>query len=289
MGKRKKYSFLCICMITMTVLCLTGCVKEKAIGEESYSTNEVTAAKINADTWNTDIMVSADENIHIRFDGSSSDEEEKPSASLQNGILSVIQQGNNKGLQDKIALGKKGQITIYLPSECNIPLTLENGMGDIEIDGISTKKIFLNNSSGYATISSVTTDNMEVSSGSGDITIKKSSADEVRIETFSGYIQINETALSYAEVTTKSGETTISKVKPETNLTIQSGSGDINITYQSKPENLDFAVTSGSKDITAHFDGANYSKETSENRQGTVGKGEFQLKINSDSGTVVIK
>lgn len=288
MGKRKKYLFLCSCIITLSVLCLTGCGKEKATGEENYSTDEVTAMKIDADTWNTDIMVSADENIHIRFDGNSS-AEEKPSSSLQSGILSVIQQSNNEGFLDQIALGKKGQITIYLPSECNIPLTLENGMGDIEIDGISTKEIFLNNSSGYATISSVTTDNMEVSSGSGDITIKKSSADEVRIETSSGYIQINETALSYAEVTTKSGETTISKVKPETNLTIQSGSGDINITYQSKPENLDFAVTSSSKDITAHFDGANYSKETSESRQGTVGQGEFQLKINSDSGTVVIK
>lgn len=100
-------------------------------------------------------------------------------------------------------------------------------------------------------------------------------------------MQINETVLSHAEVTTKSGETTISKVKPETNLTIQSGSGDINLTYQLKPESFDFTVTSGSKDITANFDGANYSKETSESRQGTIGKGEFQLKVNSDIGTVV--
>ncbi|MGI6006632.1 MAG: hypothetical protein ACOX8E_03960 [Ruminococcus sp.] len=75
-------------------------------------------------------MVSADENIHIHFDGSISNGEEKPSTSLQNGILSVTQQGNSEGLQDQISLGKKGPITIYLPSECNIPLTLENGIAD---------------------------------------------------------------------------------------------------------------------------------------------------------------
>ena len=92
----------------------------------------------------------------------------------------------------------KGQITIYLPSECNIPLTLENGMGDIEIDSISTQEFSLNNSSGYATISSVTADNMKISSGSGDITIKQGSADEIKIETSSGYVQINETVLNHA-------------------------------------------------------------------------------------------
>ena len=289
MDKRKKYLSLCISLITLSFFCLTGCGKEKTTGEESYSVNEVTAMRVNADTWNTDIMVSADENIHIHFDGSISNGEEKPSTSLQNGILSVTQQGNSEGLQDQISLGKKGQITIYLPSECNIPLTLENGMGDIEIDSISTQEFSLNNSSGYATISSVTADNMKISSGSGDITIKQGSADEIKIETSSGYVQINETVLNHAEVTTKSGETTISKVKPETNLTIQSGSGDINLTYQSKPESLEFAVTSGSKDITTNFDGATYSRETSESRQGVIGKGEFSLKVNSDSGTVVIK
>ena len=128
MDKRKKYLSLCISLITLSVFCLTGCGKEKTTGEESYSINEVTAMRVNADTWNTDIMVSADENIHIHFDGSISNGEEKPSTSLQNGILSVTQQGNSEGLQDQISLGKKGQITIYLPSECNIPLTLENGI-----------------------------------------------------------------------------------------------------------------------------------------------------------------
>ena len=66
--------------------------------------------RVNADTWNTDIMVSADENIHIHFDGSISNGEEKPSTSLQNGILSVTQQGNSEGLQDQISLGKRDRL-----------------------------------------------------------------------------------------------------------------------------------------------------------------------------------
>lgn len=89
MDKRKKYLSLCISLITLSVFCFTGCGKEKTTGEESYSVNEVTAMKINADTWNTDIMVSADENIHIHFDGRISNGEEKPSTSLKNGVLFV--------------------------------------------------------------------------------------------------------------------------------------------------------------------------------------------------------
>ena len=50
---------------------------------------------------------------------------------------------------------------------------VEECMGHIEIDGISTQRFLLNNNSGYATISSVTADNMEVFLGSGNITIKK--------------------------------------------------------------------------------------------------------------------
>lgn len=58
--------------------------------EENDSADEVKALQIEADTWNTDIMVSADEKIYISFDGSISDGE-KTSVIFQNGTLSVVQ------------------------------------------------------------------------------------------------------------------------------------------------------------------------------------------------------
>lgn len=285
----KKHLFLYICITALLIVCLSGCEKSKIANEEGYSTNEVTALQMEVDTWNSDIMLSSDEDIHISFDGSISNEEKKPSATLKNGILSIAQQSGDKGLQDQIAFGKKGQITVYLPADCIIPVTLKNGMGDIEIDGVAMREFLLDNSSGYATLSSIVSDNMKISSGSGDITIKNSNADILSIKTSSGYVQISETDFNNGDVVTKSGEITLSKISPDRNISIQSGSGDINLTYQPKPENLGFAVTSGSKDITARFDGANYSKETSESKQGTIGKGEFELTVNSDSGTVIIK
>lgn len=289
MGKCKKNIHLYLTMITLSIFCLIGCGNEKTTGEESYPSDKIIALRIEADTWNTDIVISPDENVRISFDGSISNGEEKPSAILQNGILSVIQRDNNDNLPDQIALGKKGQITIYLPSDCVIPLAFENGMGDIEIEGIFTKEFSLNNSSGYATISSITADNMKISSDSGDITLKEGSVDEIKIETSSGYVQIDETIFSNTKVTTKSGETTISKVNQGTNITIQSGSGDINLSYQTKPKNLDFSVTSGSKDVTAHFEKATYEKATSEHIQGIIGNGEYHLDIISEGGTVVVK
>lgn len=289
MKKEKKYLFLYICMTALLVVCLSGCGKSKIANEESYSPDEVTALQMEVDTWNSDIMLSSDDDIHVSFDGSISNEEKKPSVTLQDGILSIAQKSGDEGLQDQIAFGKKGQITVYLPADCIIPVTLKNGMGDIEIDGVVMGEFLLDNSSGYATLSAIVSDNIEILSGSGDITIKNSSVDRLSIETSSGYVQISETDFNNGDIVTKSGETTLSKISPDRNINMQSGSGDINLTYLPKPENLDFAVTSGSKDITAHFDGANYSKETSESKQGTIGKGEFELTVNSDSGTVVIK
>lgn len=78
--------------------------------EESYSINEVTAMRINADTWNTDIMVSADENIHIHFDGSISNGEEKPSTSLQNGIYQLHNKVIVRDCKTKYLWGKRDRL-----------------------------------------------------------------------------------------------------------------------------------------------------------------------------------
>lgn len=72
-------------------------------------------------------------------------------------------------------------------------------------------------------------------------------------------------------------------------IKINNGSGDINLNYRIAPNNIDFEIASGSKDISARLKGAIFSKETTACKQGVIGEGQYKLVVNSDSGTVVIK
>ena len=72
-------------------------------------------------------------------------------------------------------------------------------------------------------------------------------------------------------------------------ISIPEGSGDISISYQDKPDSLTFDVASGSEDLSVNFTNADYQIETSARKQGVIGKGEYQLTLNSDHGTIVIK
>lgn len=284
----KKTVIILSCIIVLSVCFLIGCGKSKVTDNDTYTIDKISKIQIDIDTWQLNTMASSDEKAHISFDGSISDDDVKPTALLQNGIL-MIAQKNDEEMQDQIALGKKGQITLHLPTDCTIPIAISNGIGDIEVDSISATDLQLLNNAGYVTFTNFETDNLKVSSTSGDITVKNSDIDNGEISTTSGYVKLSKTTFSNSEIATKSGEINMSEISPNTNINLQTGSGDINLTYQTSPDNLDFAVSSGSKDITTRFNKATYDKETSACRQGMIGEGENKLEINSDNGTVVVK
>lgn len=285
----RKKLLLILGIVTLLMFCLCGCGKNKITGSETYSANEVKELQISADAWKINIMASSDDNIRISLDGSVSDKDDKPTVSLQHGIVTIVQKSSDEELQDQIALGKKGEIMLYLPSDCIIPVRINNEIGDIDIDSISATEFQLANNAGYVTFSHFAADSLKISSSSGDITVKDSEVSSAEIVTTSGYVQLNNTIFSGTEIITKSGEVNMSEISPQTNISIQTGSGDINLNYQTSPDNLSFSITSGSKDISASFNGAAYSKETSSCRQGTLGAGDNNLEIGSDNGTVVVK
>lgn len=285
---KKKLKIL-LCVVALSALYLSGCAKDKVTKNTEYQTSDITALEIKVDTWKLDIVASSEKAIRIDFDGSTSTKDTEPMTLLKNNILTVQQESSDDGLQEQIALGKKGQITVYIPSDCIIPININNGSGDIEADGVSTTNFQLINNSGYVTLSHLTADSFEISSTSGDITVKNSDVIDNTIFTSSGYVQLNGTTFDKTEIVTKSGEINISEVSPETNISLQTGSGDINLNYRIVPDNIDFEIASGSKDISARLKGAIFSKETTECKQGIIGDGQYKLVVNSVNGTVVIK
>lgn len=284
----KRTIILLLCVIVLSLFCLIGCGKNKVSESNNFIVDEITEIQISLDTWNLSVMASSDEKVHISFDGSISDDDVKPTASLQNGVLAIVQK-SDEDTQDQLALGKKGQLTLYLPTDFMIPIVINNGIGDIEADSISATKLQLLNNAGYVTLSNFAADNLEISSTSGDITVKNSDIDNVAIVTTSGYVKLSKTNFIGSEIVTKSGEINMSEISSDTNLNLRTGSGDINLNYQTSPDNLDFAVSSGSKDITTSFNGATYDKETTSCRQGIIGNGQNKLEIISDNGTIIVR
>ena len=272
----------------LILVCLSGCGKKTITDAKSYSVNEISALNINASSWNVSLSVGSGDEVSVDITGSISKGEEIPSVSLSNGTLAILQVSEDSG-KNQIAFGKKGQITVTIPSELAVPIEIDNGYGDMEINHIAVPQFLLNNEAGYVSFTNFEADMLQISSTSGDITISSSSIPDISVVSSSGYISLKQTEYLDCSLTAKSGEINIADAVSHGNLSLQTGSGDISVTYQNEPDSLTFDVASGSEDLSLKFSSANYQIETSAHKQGVIGNGEHRLTLNSDHGTIVIK
>lgn len=264
-------------------------LRKKTITDaKSYSVNDISALNINASSWNVSLSVGSGDEVSVDITGSISKGEEIPSVSLSNGTLAILQVSEDSG-KNKIAFGKKGQITVTIPSELAVPIEIDNGYGDMEINHIAVPQFLLNNEAGYVSFTNFEADMLQISSTSGDITISSSSIPDISVVSSSGYISLKQTEYLDCSLTAKSGEINIADAVSHGNLSLQTGSGDISVTYQNEPDSLTFDMASGSEDLSLKFSSANYQIETSAHKQGVIGNGEYRLTLNSDHGTIVIK
>ena len=272
----------------LILVCLSGCGKKTITDAKSYSVNDISALNINASSWNVSLSVGSGDEVSVDITGSISKGEEIPSVSLSNGTLAILQVSEDSG-KNKIAFGKKGQITVTIPSELAVPIEIDNGYGDMEINHIAVPQFLLNNEAGYVSFTNFEADMLQISSTSGDITISSSSIPDISVVSSSGYISLKQTEYLDCSLTAKSGEINIADAVSHGNLSLQTGSGDISVTYQNEPDSLTFDMASGSEDLSLKFSSAKYQIETSAHKQGVIGNGEYRLTLNSDHGTIVIK
>ena len=272
----------------LILVCLSGCGKKTITDAKSYSVNDISALNINASSWNVSLSVGSGDEVSVDITGSISKGEEIPSVSLSNGTLAILQVSEDSG-KNKIAFGKKGQITVTIPSELAVPIEIDNGYGDMEINHIAVPQFLLNNEAEYVSFTNFEADMLQIISTSGDITISSSSIPDISVVSSSGYISLKQTEYLDCSLTAKSGEINIADAVSHGNLSLQTGSGDISVTYQNEPDSLTFDMASGSEDLSLKFSSANYQIETSAHKQGVIGNGEYRLTLNSDHGTIVIK
>ncbi|HIX29356.1 MAG TPA: DUF4097 domain-containing protein [Candidatus Blautia stercoravium] len=128
-------------------------LREKTVTEtKSYAASEISALNIHTSSWNVTLSAGSGDMVGIDISGSISKGEEAPAISLSNGTLSILQAYEDSG-KNEIALGKKDQITITIPSELVVPIEINNVYGDMEINHISAPQFLLNNEAGYVSFS----------------------------------------------------------------------------------------------------------------------------------------
>ena len=221
----------------LILVCISGCGKKTVTETKSYAASEITALHINASSWNVALSAGSENAVDIDISGSISKGEEAPAISLSDGALTILQVSEDSG-KNEVALGKKGQITVTIPSELTVPIEIKNGYGDMEINHISAPQFLLNNEAGYVNFTNIETDTLQVSTTSGDITINSSFIPDISITSSSGYINLKQTEYVDCSLTAKSGEINIANAVSHGNLSLQTGSGDISISYQDKPDSL---------------------------------------------------
>lgn len=276
-----------LCMSLLVMTSLWGCGNKEVVNfSESYAVDDIAAINIDNDSWQIKIMPSTDEEVRISLDGKST---KKPRVGMQDGVLNISIDGQNGDGVSQFAMGKEGELTVYIPGGLDVPVTVKNDSGDMKIDSLSVSGFMLDNSSGYVELNEVSLDMLEIFSESGDVKLDGGKAADSKIRTSSGYVTIKNVEVKDASITTKSGEVNAFGMGEETNIDVSTGSGDIGIAYGTEPENLSFYIASGSEDVSMKCGGASYIVDTVACKQGTIGEGAYNLQINSDSGTVVVR
>lgn len=135
--------------------CMTGCGNgQKVDSEKEFSTNDISEIVINNSSWNLKILASSDDKIHVSYDGKIEDGVSNIQI-LQNESQLVIQQDttSSKNIATQFSFGKAGKITLYIPKNTVLPLDINNGSGDMEIEAVNLSDFTMENDSGYVSMS----------------------------------------------------------------------------------------------------------------------------------------
>lgn len=275
-----------ILLSLLLLFLLGGCgQKEKTQQNEDYVAREISSIHIQNDSWQLALLASPDEDIHVSAQGPDAE----TTIEQTDGILTITQNDGPKSALEQFSFSKKGKLSLSLPAAMHCPISVENNSGDMEICNIACSNFLLDNSSGYGKFTNLTMDAAKINTASGDIRIADSQIADIQMHSSSGYMFLENPSATDIELHTKSGEAELSRLDGNANLDISTQSGDITVSYQSPPDNLNFQIASGSKDISAKLQDAVYETDAPECKQGTIGAGENRLNIQSDSGTVVIR
>lgn len=275
-----------VCAGVLAAVSLCGCGKKEAVHvSERYAADEISAVSIQNDAWQLEISDSFDGDVHVDLDGRVGE----PKIAVQEGVLEIMMAREEKAGIGQFAFGKEGKMAVSIPEGMDVPVRIANGPGDLKIARIAAADLTLENASGYLDLEQVTAKRVTIVSGSGDVRVSEGALRELKVSTSSGYVTLKDVKTEDLSVDCGSGEIDISGLGADTDAEVSTGSGDIGIAYETEPRDLSFEIASGSEDVTVKWAAVSYTMDTPACRQGVAGEGGHRLRVDSDSGTVVVR
>ncbi|QDQ00949.1 DUF4097 domain-containing protein [Lysinibacillus fusiformis] len=285
--KKAIIAFLLMGVIGGVVFSLKAVDEKSYKKEQSFDGDQIEEVELNSESWNIELESSESEKMTITVDGKQQNSENNPvSINKVGNKIKVQQQDSTGGILGNLSFGKKGTIHISLPNNGVNMITVNNSYGDIEINNIVTKDIIITNDSGSKNIKGLSSDKGKITSNDGELSIMDSSLNDLSIVSTNGDSYITRVTSPKLEITSTSGEVLMKEMKEGESLFVETGSGDITVSYKEAPSSLVLTANSDSADVTIDLGGYREEKNTEKSHEGKIGDASNRLELVSREGVI---
>lgn len=179
-------------------------------------------------------------------------------------------------------------MVIYLPKEYDGDLKIDVVSGDVEGDELILTDVEINTVSGDITIGHLEAETLKLDCVSGAIDLEEAVLEEIQSETVSGDVLINNLETEELNLETVSGDIEVTLEEQKGDIQMDTTSGSIVMTVK-KSVNATIDIKSVSGDIEVAYDLKNVEVLKSNRLNAEVGKGKFEVDIETVSGDVTLK
>lgn len=268
----------------------------KVNGEQSFeeqrkfNVKQVQSLDINSESWNIVIDTTDTEELIIEMDGKKQKKQSDPVEIEEDGqTLRIIQKDTETGFLKNISMGEKGTIHIAIPNDTVQLMVANNSYGDIHINNLTTESVIISNISGITKVKGLSAKKLDITSKDGEVNLMDSSLGEFTTATTNGDSYINSVSSIHTKIVSTSGEVVLKDIDEEKSLLVETGSGDITVSYKDAPQSLEILATSDSSDITINLKGFNHKDVQEDSKKGTIGEATNRLVLVSKAGIINVK
>ena len=162
-------------------------------------------------------------------------------------------------------------------------LDIDTGSGDVRVDGMDGP-LNVDVGSGDVTLSAVKGTTFEIDAGSGDVRGAAIASDVLRVDTGSGNVELDGIVSQDVQVDVGSGDVELAWAADPGEVGIDSGSGEITLTFPSASgATVDLESSSG--DISSDFE-ITTTRIERDTLRGTFGDGKGRIAVETGSGDV---
>lgn len=255
--------------------------------QQSFDAKQIEVLEINNESWNVELVGTTSKKLSIAVDGKQQKKQNAPVDIKKDGNkISIHQFDTDDGILKNINIGGKGTIQISIPTNTLRKIELNSNYGDIRINTIMAQEISILNNSGTIIIKGLSAERGKITSQDGELKITDSAFKELTIAAANGDSYITNVSSPQMNITSTSGEIVLNEMNEEKALFIESGSGDITLSYSKAPQSLELIAKSESSDITINL--KDFKKVKGDSTKWKIGEASNRVRAISKEGVISI-